>query len=556
MRPNILRALLAAVFLCAGGAFAQGQPVGRVLLAAGDTFAVRNGQPVRLAYNSPVEFKDVLRTGAQSSLQVRFVDEGLISLRENSEFAIEDYKFAQEKPDEERAFFRLIKGGFRSVTGLIGRARHASYRVQTQTATIGIRGTDYAARLCQGGECGANVKDGLYGTVLGISSGTNQITVQNEGTPQPVTFGIGQNFFIPDAKTAPQQLLQPPTFVSFRPQGKAQAAQQGGQGSGGEQASSSSGVSAESRPQSPTSPTTSDIQIVSTNQYTVTNTVTSTGSSALLPGFTLGGLGIVPGTGIGSTGGGDEGGGAFMTPSMLTLGANGIPTAINIPSGCTGPNGNGGCKGGFTAVNLGTPVESGSAAPDGATNQMIFWGRWQTGTVTEDQGPVALSSAINAHFLYGTLTPAEVLAAKSGTLSLSSNSLGTTPTNNLGELASPGGVPSIQVNFTSRTATVSATTVLFPSQTWTLPSGTGAITIVPGSGGYFLIQGSGNPGGGWNCTGTACSGVATVSAKAAGIFLGPVGDHAGVTLGAQAQNSSGQTVANFGTVRVYCPAGC
>ena len=529
------------------------EAVGRVLLAAGDTFAVRDGKDVRLAFNSPIEFKDVLRTGAASSLQVRFVDDSMVSVRENSEFAIEDYKFGG-KEEEQRSFFRLVKGGFRAVTGLIGRTNHANYRVRAENATIGIRGTDYAVRECRG-DCGAGVKDGLYGTVHGISNGTNQVALTNN-TGETV-FGINQNFYVPDANSKPQPLLAPPSFVSIRPQGKAQAAQQGGSGTGGESSSSSSGASGDSRPNSVVQTTTPTTIVPVTNQYTVTNTVTTTGTTALVPGFTLGGLGIVPGQGTNTQNGGDDGGGAFITPSQLTLSASGIPTGINIPAGCIGPNGNDGCKNGFQAT-LGTPVELGSAAPDGATNQKIFWGRWQNGTVNDgSSGTTTLSSAINAHFMYGTLTPADTLAAKTGSLTLTNSSLGTTPTNDLGQTPTGFSIPTITVNFNSRVATISSASVVFSSQNWQLPSGSGPITIVPGSGGFFQIQGSGaNGSGGWSCTGPACSGAATISAKASGIFFGPVGDHAGVALGANATDHNGNNVANFGTIRIFCPSGC
>lgn len=537
MRVNLFRVLLFAALLEAGAAQAQGQAVGRVLLAAGDVFAVRNGQPVRLQYNSPVEFKDVLRTGPSSSLQVRFVDEGLVSLRENSEFAIEEYRFAQAKPDEERAFFRLIKGGFRSVTGLIGRARHASYRVQTQTATIGIRGTDYAARLCLAGECGANVKDGLYGTVLGMSSGTNQITVQNEGTPQPVVFGIGQNFFVPDAKSAPQQLLQPPTFVSFRPQGKAQAAQQGGQGSGGEQASGSSGTSADSRAQAPGGPATSPILLASDTPFTVTSTLTSSGSSALLPGVDTGVFGYWVSPGIHSE---PEGGAALVNQSVLQLGTSGIPSGFTIPAGCSGPN-SGSCDG--ITASLGAPVQASGAHPNNST-QTIFWGRWDTGTINDGGQVFNLGATNQAHLMYGPLTPAEVMAAKTGTLVITNNVLGTTPTNNLGETGSFSPL-SIQVDFSNRSASMAGGSATFSSQSWSLPSGSGPLTVAPGQGAYFLIEGSGG-----SCSGSGgCSGA--VQTKAAGIFLGPGGDHAGVTLSGLSAGG-----ASFGAVRLFCPSGC
>lgn len=47
-----------------------------------------------------------------------------------------------------RAFFRLLKGGFRAVSGLIGKVDRNEYRISTPVATIGIRGTDYLLILC------------------------------------------------------------------------------------------------------------------------------------------------------------------------------------------------------------------------------------------------------------------------------------------------------------------------------------------------------------------------------------------------------------------------
>lgn len=51
-------------------------------------------------------------------------------------------------PPGSRAFFKLLKGGFRAVSGLIGKVDRNEYRVDTPVATIGIRGTDYLLVLC------------------------------------------------------------------------------------------------------------------------------------------------------------------------------------------------------------------------------------------------------------------------------------------------------------------------------------------------------------------------------------------------------------------------
>ncbi len=53
-----------------------------------------------------------------------------------------------ETSNTSRAFFRLLKGGFRAVSGLIGKADPNEYLISTPVATIGIRGTDYIVVVC------------------------------------------------------------------------------------------------------------------------------------------------------------------------------------------------------------------------------------------------------------------------------------------------------------------------------------------------------------------------------------------------------------------------
>ena len=95
------------------------------------------------------------------------------------------------------AAFRLLKGGFRTVTGLIGKTDRAQYRVSTQTATIGIRGTDYEVILCdaacsqdpviQAQVPGSGTSKG--GTVVGVIKGG---VFLNTGSGGDTDVGAGQ----------------------------------------------------------------------------------------------------------------------------------------------------------------------------------------------------------------------------------------------------------------------------------------------------------------------------------------------------------------------------
>ena len=73
MVSGLCRLIATTLFLAAGSAMAA--DVGRVLLAAGDTVAVREKQIIKLVFGSPVQDRDLLRTGPASNLQVRFIDE-------------------------------------------------------------------------------------------------------------------------------------------------------------------------------------------------------------------------------------------------------------------------------------------------------------------------------------------------------------------------------------------------------------------------------------------------------------------------------------------------
>jgi hypothetical protein len=67
----------------------------------------------------------------------------MVSLQPGSEYRIDDYNFSGSQDGAEKGFFSLLKGGLRTITGMIGRNNKAAYRVNTSVATIGIRGTEF-----------------------------------------------------------------------------------------------------------------------------------------------------------------------------------------------------------------------------------------------------------------------------------------------------------------------------------------------------------------------------------------------------------------------------
>ncbi|MDB5861882.1 MAG: hypothetical protein JWQ76_5571 [Ramlibacter sp.] len=152
-RMKWLAPLLAAPLLLLAQ-FAHAQSAGEVEFSRGVGFAQTPGQaPRTLGKGLPLQQGDRLTTSEGGSAIIKLADGTRMTVRPNSELVLQQYQFQENAPDN-TMLMQLVRGGFRAVTGLISKNAPNAARVQTNTATIGIRGTDFDARLCTG-ECAA-----------------------------------------------------------------------------------------------------------------------------------------------------------------------------------------------------------------------------------------------------------------------------------------------------------------------------------------------------------------------------------------------------------------
>ncbi|MDH5378561.1 MAG: FecR family protein, partial [Gammaproteobacteria bacterium] len=156
---------LALVCLVAVPATSSANSDGEAIFVLGTASLIKgDGSEVMLTKGDAVNEGDTVSTSKNGQVQLRMSDGGLIAVRPASEFLITAYKHNGGAQD--KSFFKLVKGSFRSLTGAIGKTNKQAYRVQTPVATIGIRGTDYTARYCAG-DC-VDAVNGLY---VGVMSG-------------------------------------------------------------------------------------------------------------------------------------------------------------------------------------------------------------------------------------------------------------------------------------------------------------------------------------------------------------------------------------------------
>lgn len=139
---------------------AQQQVAGQVIWMAGQVSVINPDKIARsLAKGDSVRQGETIVTGPGSHAQLLMSDQGLIAVRPDSSLRLAAYRY-QSDQGKNSAMLELVKGGMRSVTGAIGQSNKEDYKLKTDTASVGIRGTDHEvlavgqgtySRVTQGG---------------------------------------------------------------------------------------------------------------------------------------------------------------------------------------------------------------------------------------------------------------------------------------------------------------------------------------------------------------------------------------------------------------------
>ena len=518
---QLLRAF--AFFAALGCAAVAAAPeAGRVILSIGEVTIQRGSATAPAAVGSVLNNGDTIRVGAASNAQVRFVDEAIIAFRPGTEFKVDDYNWPGAANGLERAFFSLLKGGLRTVTGTIGKANQQNYRVTTPTAALGIRGTNFNLVHCDA-DCqnrdGSPARPGTYGGVF-----DGRIGVGNQAGE--VVFGANEFFHVAGANSAAERLIGPPPFLGDRLAGATR--RKGQKGTESSEQMAKSGVNADSRPLSTPAP-------VPPEPFQVTEQLNTSGTPAVV-GSTITHALVVSHSEFAGHASADVAG--LNVADMVFAGSGASQTLVSVVAKPVAALDQGG---GFGSVGpSGTDMVGYGAAVN------AHWGRWIDGKVDASEAPGgAFIPPTGIHYLYSDqITSAEVIAAKTGTFSFNVHIGGTNPTDSAGNIGAFGG-GAVNVNFTNRTAALNAAWSVGGSA-YAVSGLTGSINIFPGIAAGVEINGN-NVG---SCSGT-CGGVSPgpiQNVKANGTFLGPTGNHMPLAIGTKHGTQATTQVQLF-----YCP---
>jgi FecR protein len=166
MRKSLILAGMGALALIGG--YAHAQSAGVIQFAAGEVKVIAASGAERAARKGvPVSVGDTLLTGPGALAQLKMGDGAIVVVQPQSRLTVAEFHYAGKEDGTEKVRYRLEQGGFRAVTGAIGRTHKQNYLIETPIAHMGVRGTDHESYYfpATGPVAGDGAKPGAYNKV-------------------------------------------------------------------------------------------------------------------------------------------------------------------------------------------------------------------------------------------------------------------------------------------------------------------------------------------------------------------------------------------------------
>ena len=122
------------------------EAIGYVKTVTGEAWVITAGQRVKAQAGSVVLLGSQLKTGAAATMGVTFRDDTVMSFGPDTELTVDEYLYAPAR-DQLRLSARLAKGTLNYLSGVIARLKPDAVSVKTPAGIIGVRGTQFVARV-------------------------------------------------------------------------------------------------------------------------------------------------------------------------------------------------------------------------------------------------------------------------------------------------------------------------------------------------------------------------------------------------------------------------
>lgn len=119
--------------------------IGSVTQTRGTSEVVKKTTKVPTRPQLPIAKMDRIQTG-NGRVEVKFIDDSTVKVTEHSKLVIDDFVYSG-KPSTSRMALKFASGTARFATGQSGKMNKGNINLRTPTATIAVRGTDFAATV-------------------------------------------------------------------------------------------------------------------------------------------------------------------------------------------------------------------------------------------------------------------------------------------------------------------------------------------------------------------------------------------------------------------------
>lgn len=136
--------------------------VGKITSVKGEVYVDRENKQISAKVSSILEIKDQVITKSNSKAMLLFNDNMSITVGNNSTLEVQKYLFDTDVVPNNKATLGFGTGVFRTITGKLGKLNPRGLIIKTNTATIGIRGSDGVTRVYADGSVQHTTYSGVF----------------------------------------------------------------------------------------------------------------------------------------------------------------------------------------------------------------------------------------------------------------------------------------------------------------------------------------------------------------------------------------------------------
>lgn len=191
--------LILFLFFCSG----VSANIGTISELQGTAIEVkRKSQTIKGQPKGSIESMDIVVVGSRTSTGITFVDNTKVSITENSRLVIDDFVYDPKSKDAGKLGMKVALGTVRYASGQVAKNNPQNVNIKTPTASIAVRGTDFAMTVDEVGRslvvllpsCDDNTKVGNYQIsgncvvgIIDVSTDAGSVTLTTAYTATYVT---------------------------------------------------------------------------------------------------------------------------------------------------------------------------------------------------------------------------------------------------------------------------------------------------------------------------------------------------------------------------------